>query len=135
ISDKIIATRARLEAAARRSGLTGSPPELIAVSKTVPAEVIREAARTPHDLFGESKVQELLTKAPECPGHLRWHFIGHLQKNKIRRLLPLVQAIHSVDSLALAEDIDRIAAEEGARPEVYLQINVAVDAAKHGFTP
>ena len=134
ITENLQRVQERMAAAAARSGRPAEDVELIAVSKTHPAEVIRELARAPHTLFGESKVQELLAKAPELPSSLRWHFIGHLQKNKIRRLLPWVEAIHSVDSLSLAEDLDRIAAEEGRRPDVYLQVNVAEDAAKFGFT-
>jgi len=134
LSDNLLRVRDRVAAAAGRSGRPGADVELIAVSKTHPVEVIREVARTPHQLFGESRVQEILAKAPELPSSLRWHFIGHLQKNKIRKLLPWIEAIHSVDSLALAEDVDRIAAEDGRRPDVYLQVNVADDAAKFGFT-
>lgn len=135
ITENLRHVRERMAAAAARSGRPADAVELIAVSKTHPAEVIRELVRAPHTLFGESKVQELLAKAPELPSSLRWHFIGHLQKNKIRRLLPWVEAVHSVDSLALATDLDRIAAEEGCRPDVYLQVNVAEDAAKFGFSP
>jgi len=120
--------------AAVRSGRLAEAVELVAVSKTHPVEVVRELARAPHWLFGESRVQEVLAKAPELPSSLRWHFIGHLQKNKVRKLLPWVEAIHSIDSLGLAEDVDRMAAEEGRRPDVYLQVNVSEDAAKFGFT-
>ncbi len=134
LSENLQNVRERMAAAAARSGRPAEAVELIAVSKTHPPEVIRELARAHHSLFGESRVQEILTKAPELPSSLRWHFIGHLQKNKIRKLLPWVEAIHSVDSLALAGDIDRIATEDGRRPAVYLQVNVAEDAAKHGFT-
>ncbi len=133
IPDNIIAIREELAAAARRSGRPAAAVELVAVSKTFPPEAVREAAATPHDLFGESRVQEALAKIPLLPARLRWHFIGHLQKNKIRKVLPLVEAIHSVHSVELAEDIDRIAAEEGRRPVVYLQVNIGNDAAKFGF--
>jgi pyridoxal phosphate enzyme (YggS family) len=76
-----------------------------------------------------------VTKIPECPPHLRWHFIGHLQRNKARRILPLVEAIHSIDSLDRARDLDRIAAELGKRLDIYVQVNVAGDAAKFGLSP
>lgn len=132
--ENLCRVRERMASAAGRSGRPAAAVELIAVSKTHPVEVIRELARAPHQLFGESRVQEILSKAPELSSTLRWHFIGHLQKNKIRKLLPWVEAIHSVDSLDLAQDLDRIAAEEGRRPDVYLQVNVAEDAAKFGFT-
>lgn len=126
--------RERMAAAAARSGRAAESVELVAVSKTHPAGVVRELAGAGQRVFGESKVQELLVKAPDLPSSIRWHFIGHLQRNKVRRLLPWVEAIHSVDSLALAEDIDRMAAEEGRRVDVFLQVNVADDAAKFGFS-
>jgi pyridoxal phosphate enzyme (YggS family) len=134
IADRIRAVRERIAAAETRAGRPAGSVELIAVSKGFPADVIREAWHAPHDLFGESRVQELAAKAPDLPAHLRWHFIGHLQTNKVRKVLPLAEAIHSVDSLALARDIERIAIETGRRPDIYLQVNVGDDAAKHGFT-
>jgi len=69
------------------------------------------------------------------PSNLRWHFVGHLQKNKIRHALPLFELIHSVDSLALAQDINRIAEEDGLHPRVLLEVNVAGEGSKFGFTP
>jgi PLP dependent protein len=86
-------------------------------------------------LFGESRVQEARVKIPELPSNLRWHFVGHLQKNKIRHALPLFELIHSVDSLALAQDINRIAEEDGLHPRVLLEVNVAGEGSKFGFTP
>ncbi len=108
--------------------------ELLAVSKTFPAELIAEAAAAGQRLFGESRAQECLEKIPALSPQLRWHFIGHLQSNKVRKVLPLCEAFHSVDSTALALDFERIAAEEGCRPQVYLQVNVAGDGRKFGFT-
>lgn len=127
--------RQRMEDASARSGRGKDAVELAAVSKTFSSETIREAVEAGQALFGESRVQELAAKAPELPSWLRWHFIGRLQKNKIRKMVGLVEAVHSVDSLELAEDLDRIAAEEGRRVDVYLQVNVSADAAKQGFTP
>jgi pyridoxal phosphate enzyme (YggS family) len=132
--ENIAAVREKIEAAAARAGRPAADIELLAVSKTFSAETVREAARAPHDLFGESRVQEATIKIPQCPSHLRWHFIGHLQKNKVRKIIPLVEAIESVDTLELAVDIDRVAAECGRRPDIFLQINIADDAAKFGFT-
>lgn len=126
--------RSRMAEAARRAGRDPSAVELVAVSKTFPAEVVREAAAE-HDLFGESRVQEALAKIPECPSRLRWHFIGHLQSNKVRKVLPHFEAIHSVDSLELARDISRVAQEEGCRPSLYLQVNVSGEGRKFGFSP
>ncbi len=74
-------------------------------------------------LFGESRVQEARAKIPLLPSRLRWHFIGHLQKNKIRHALPLFELFHGIDSLALAQEMERIAEEEGVRPRVLLEVN------------
>lgn len=127
--------RQRMEDASARSGRGKDAVELAAVSKTFSSETIREAVEAGQTLFAESRVQELAAKAPELPSSLRWHFIGRLQKNKIRKMVGLVEAVHSVDSLELAEDLNRIAGEEGRRLDVYVQVNVAEDAAKQGFTP
>lgn len=108
--------------------------ELVAITKTHPAEKVREALEAGHTLFGESRVQEARAKIPELPSNLRWHFVGHLQKNKIRHALPLFELFHSVDSLALAQEMSRIAAEEGMHPRALLEINVAGEGSKFGFT-
>src|SRR5947209_3918909 len=99
--------------------------ELIAVSKTHPAESVRAVHEAGQQVFGESRVQEARAKIPELPSNLRWHFVGHLQKNKIRHALPLFELFHSVDSVELAEDINRVAEEEGMHPDVLLEVNVA----------
>jgi len=126
--------RQRIAAAAQRSGRAPEAVELLAVSKTFPAELITEAAAAGQRLFGESRAQECLEKIPALSPQLRWHFIGHLQSNKVRKVLPLCEAFHSVDSTALALDFERIATEEGCRPQIYLQVNVAGDGRKFGFT-
>src|SRR6266853_3782901 len=109
--------------------------ELVAISKTHDAVKVREAIEAEQSLFGESRVQEARVKIPELPSNLRWHFVGHLQKNKIRHALPLFELIHSVDSLALAQDINRIAEEDGLHPRVLLEVNVAGEGSKFGFQP
>ena len=135
ISENLELVKQNLSAAAERSGRKSSEIELLAVSKTWPPEVVREAVDAGQALFGENKVQDLVAKVPALPSHLRWHFIGHLQKNKIRKVLPVTEAIHSIDSLELATQVDRIADELALHPEVYLQVNIAQDGAKFGFTP
>jgi pyridoxal phosphate enzyme (YggS family) len=107
--------------------------ELVAITKTHPAERVREAVQAGHRLFGESRVQEARAKIPELPSNLRWHFVGHLQKNKIRHALPLFELFHGVDSFGLAQEMSRIAAEEGMHPHVLLEINVAEEGSKFGF--
>ena len=121
--------------AARKSGRTAEQIELVAVSKTYAAEKVQEAIEAGQLLFGESRVQEARAKIPLLPSRLRWHFIGHLQKNKIRHALPLFELFHGIDSLALAQEMERIAEEEGIRPRVLLEVNVAGEASKHGFSP
>jgi pyridoxal phosphate enzyme (YggS family) len=121
--------------AARKSGRTAEQIELVAVSKTHAAEKVQEAIEAGQLLFGESRVQEARAKIPLLPSRLRWHFIGHLQKNKIRHALPLFELFHGIDSLVLAQEMERIAEEEGVRPRVLLEVNVAGEASKHGFSP
>ncbi len=121
--------------AAARTGRNGTEIELIAVSKGHPPEAIHEAVDCGQLLFGESRVQEARAKIPLVPGRARWHFIGHLQKNKVRQALPLFELLHGVDSLELAGDVDRIAEEAGAFPRVLLEVNVAGESTKYGFTP
>ena len=121
--------------AARKSGRTAEQIELVAVSKTHTAEKVQEAIEAGQLLFGESRVQEARAKIPLLPSRLRWHFIGHLQKNKIRHALSLFELFHGIDSLALAQEMERIAEEEGVRPRVLLEVNVAGEASKHGFSP
>ena len=119
--------------AAQVSGRKVTDIELIAVTKTHPTEIVREAVDAGQLVFGESKVQEARAKIPLLPSNIRWHFIGHVQKNKIRHALPLFEMIHSVDSLELAQAIDRIAHEDGLHPRILLELNVAGEGSKFGF--
>jgi len=135
LADRLHAIHERLRTACERSGRDASSVDLLAVSKTFPVEAIREAMDAGQLLFGENKVQEVLAKAPELPSKLRWHLIGHLQSNKVRKILPLVDAVHSVDSIDLARDIQRIGGELGLFPKVYLEVNLAAESTKHGFKP
>ena len=123
----------RIKTAAEKSGRSTKDLQLVAVSKTWPVENIQEAIDAEQIIFGENKVQEILTKAPQLPENLEWHLIGHLQKNKIRKVLPLCSSIHSIDSFGLAQRVDRIAGELDLRPSVLLQVNVSEDPAKFGF--
>lgn len=135
IADNLDAIRHRISEASKRSGRTPGDVELLAVSKTFPADQVQEAVDAGQLLFGENKVQELLSKQPALPSKLRWHLIGHLQSNKVRKCLPFVDAIHSVDTLSIAHDINRIATELGLFPKVYLEVNLAAESTKHGFKP
>src|SRR5437762_12675216 len=135
IVENLERVREQMAGAAAKVGRAADEIELVAIAKTHPAEKVREAIDAGQTLFGESRVQEARAKIPELPSNLRWHFVGHLQKNKIRHALPLFELIHSVDSLALAEDINRIAEEEGLHPRVLLEVNVAGEGSKFGFSP
>ena len=135
IGENLARVREQIAAAAARSGRSPDDIELVAVSKTHPAEKVQAAVEAGQLLFGESRVQEARVKIPLLPSRLRWHFIGHLQKNKIRHALPLFELFHGIDSLALVEDMQRIADEEGMRPRILLEVNVAGEASKHGFSP
>lgn len=136
IQERLDSVRETITAAAARAGRSPADVELIAVSKTHPPEAVLEAADAGQTLFGESRVQEARAKIPALPGRLRWHFIGHLQKNKIRQALALnFELLHGVDSLELAQEINRIAADADAFPHILLEINVAAESTKFGFSP
>jgi pyridoxal phosphate enzyme (YggS family) len=135
ISARLQVVRTIISAAAQSIGRDPADVGLVAVSKTQPASSVREAVGAGQLIFGESRAQELIAKAPLLPSLTRWHFIGHLQKNKIRKVLPLVDLVHSVDSLELALEIDRIAEELGLFPRVLLEVNVSGERTKFGFKP
>jgi pyridoxal phosphate enzyme (YggS family) len=135
IAENLQRVREQMAQAAVKAGRLVEEIELVAIAKTHPAEKVREAIEAGQTLFGESRVQEARRKIPELPSNVRWHFVGHLQKNKVRHALPLFEIIHSVDSLALAEEINRIAQEEGLHPRVLLEVNVGGEGSKFGFAP
>lgn len=108
---------------------------MICVSKFHPAEAIMEAYACGERDFGESRVQELLPKYEALPKDIRWHFIGHLQTNKVKMVVPVVHLIHSVDSLRLLETINREAEKIQRCVKVLLEVHVAKEETKSGFTP
>jgi pyridoxal phosphate enzyme (YggS family) len=109
IAESLDRVREQIATAVAKSGRSVDDVELVAITKTHPAEI------------------------PELSSNVRWHFVGHLQKNKVRQALPLFEMIHSVDSLALAQEINRIAEDEGLYPRVLLEVNVAGEGSKFGF--
>ena len=135
IAENLHSVLAGIAESERMSGRPAGSVELLAVSKTHPAEVIREAVNAGQVLFGENRIQEAKAKIPDLPAKLRWHLIGHLQSNKIRQALPLFEMIHGVDSVDLLDDIQRIAGDLGLFPRVLLQVNVAGESSKFGFKP
>lgn len=135
ISSRLQSVREQVAAAARNAGRDPDDVELVAVSKAHGPPAVREAFDAGQRVFGESRAQEMIAKVPGLPSATRWHFIGHLQKNKIRKILPLVELIHAVDSVELAMEIDRIGGELGLFPRLLLEVNVAGEQTKFGFTP
>ena len=131
----LAAVHDRISAACARSGRAPTDVTLVAVSKTVAAERLRVAVEAGHTVFGENRVQEAAAKAAELAG-AEWHLVGPLQANKARRAVEVFGVIHSVDSVALAERIGRLARETGRVPmPVLLQVNVDADPGKAGFAP
>ncbi|MCC8059331.1 MAG: YggS family pyridoxal phosphate-dependent enzyme [Clostridiales bacterium] len=125
--------RGRIQAACARSGRDTADVTLIAVSKTKPLEDLRAAYDCGARDFGENKVQEITAKQPSMPAGARFHMIGHLQRNKVKQVLPHVKMIHSVDSLRLAEQIQHDAEAAGLTIPVLLEVNVAREESKYGF--
>ncbi len=121
-----------VNAACMRAGRDPSEVTLIAVSKTKPVEMLKEAYDAGARHFGENRVQELTAKMPELPEDIRWHMIGHLQSNKVKYIVGGVKLIHSVDSLHLAEEIDRVASKLGIVQDILLEVNVAGEESKFG---
>lgn len=109
--------------------------ELVAVSKFHPVDVLREAYDAGQRIFGESRVQELVAKIPQLPADINWHFIGHLQTNKVRQLIGRVSLIESVDSERLLGVIDDLSAKTGVVTSVLMQLHVAAEETKFGFSP
>ena len=109
--------------------------DLVAVSKFHPVEALREAYDAGQRIFGESRVQELIDKIPAMPADTCWHFIGHLQTNKLKYLIGNVALIESVDSVRLLEMIDDLSARHGVVTRVLMQVHVAREETKFGFAP
>ena len=136
IGANVARVRARIAEAARRSGRRPESVQLIAVTKTVPVDRIREAVACGLRVLGENRVQEARVKIPQVEG-VSWHLIGSLQRNKVKEALGLFDVIHSVDSLGLAEEISRRNAERGGDDpvEILLQVNISGEPQKHGVAP
>lgn len=135
IADNFAALQTRIAAACARAGRAPAEVQLLAVSKGQPAGSVEAAARAGLSAFGESKVQEAKQKIPMCAGSLSWHMIGHLQTNKCRDAVQLFTMIQSVDSLHLAEELNRRCEAAAKQMPVLLEVNVAGEASKFGYTP
>lgn len=136
IADRVRVILSSIRAAAEKSGRDPRRVRLVAATKTVPVERIREGIDAGLSILGENRVQEALPKIEALvQTQARWHFIGHLQRRKVRSILGLFDLIHSVDSWELAHEIDRRAGEAGLVQDVLLEVNVGGESTKAGFRP
>lgn len=135
LADNFAAVQDRIRAACARVGRDPASVTIVAVSKGHPPEVVRAAADLGQAIFGENKVQEAKAKIPLCPSRLRWHMIGHLQTNKCRDAVHLFEMIHGVDSLHVALELQKQAEKASRTLPVLLEVNLAGEASKFGYTP
>jgi pyridoxal phosphate enzyme (YggS family) len=135
IADNIKVIDQRIRAAAERAGRERSEIKLISVSKAIEPDLIEAALQAGQTIFGESKVQEARAKIPILSSRARWHLIGHLQSNKARDAVALFDVIHSVDSLKLAEDVNKWSERSGKTQAILLEVNVSGEASKFGLKP
>lgn len=135
VSERIAEVTRRIQAACDRAGRDPREVALVAVTKTVPAERIQEAVAAGVKILGENRVQEAAAKAAAVSGEAVWHMVGHLQTNKVKKAVEIFRMIQSVDSAALAEEIDRRAAEAGRRVDVLAEVNTSGEATKFGVPP
>ena len=135
VSENLASIRHRIATAATRCGRDASQIRLVAVSKTYGPEIIRLAWDAGQHVFGENRVQDALPKIPELPSEAEWHFIGHMQTNKIRKALPHFALFHGIDNLDLARQMSRITGELHLTANILLEVNVSGEESKFGFSP
>ena len=135
IRDHLNEVRENIQKACEKAGRSPQEVTLIAVSKTKPLFMLEEAYEAGARDFGENKVQEILDKHPKMPEDARFHMIGHLQRNKVKQVLPHAVLIHSVDSYRLAEQISQEAGKLGITAKILLEVNVAKEESKFGMMP
>ncbi len=134
LSDNLNNVRSRIKTACGRSNRDTSDVLLIAVSKTKPLILLEEAYQNGIRDFGENRVQEMSQKAESMPADIRWHMIGHLQKNKVKQAVKYAYLIHSVDSFALAKTISDEAVKQAKNVSVLLEVNIAGEESKFGYS-
>ena len=134
IQENLQVVQKNIKAACTRSGRSETAVKLIAVSKTKPVAMLREAYDAGCRDFGENKVQDLVEKYEQMPKDIRWHMIGHLQRNKVKYIVDKVWLIHSVDSLRLAEEISKEAVRKNVKVSILVEVNVAGEESKFGVT-
>jgi PLP dependent protein len=135
IAENFRKVRERIEAACSRAKRNPAEVTLVAVSKSHPPEAIAEAVSAGQLIFGENRVQEAKAKIPLCPGRIQWHLIGHLQSNKCRDAVALFGMVQSVDTLALARELNKGAEKQSKTMPILLEVNVAGEGTKFGFKP
>ena len=135
LKENLYQVQENMKEACRRSGRAESDVTLIAVSKTKPLPMLEEVYSLGIRDFGENKVQELVDKAEQLLDDIRWHMIGHLQRNKVKYIVDKVYMIHSVDSPRLAEEISKEAVKRGIIVNILIEVNVAGEESKFGVTP
>ena len=134
IRENLKTVREKIKDACKESGRKEDEVTLIAVSKTKPVPMLMEAYECGCRDFGENKVQELVDKWEQMPKDIRWHMIGHLQRNKVKYIVDKVYMIHSVDSFRLAEEISREAGKKGVTVSILIEVNVAGEESKYGIS-
>ena len=135
IKSNLIKVQENIKRACQNSGRNYEDVKLIAVSKTKPVAALMEAYENGCRIFGENKVQELVDKYEMMPKDVKWHMIGHLQRNKVKYIVDKVDLIHSVDSLKLAEEISREALKKQVQVSILIEVNVAGEESKFGVRP
>lgn len=133
ITENLEQVRKNIDEACRIAGRDPKEVTLIAVSKTKPVSMLKEAYDAGARCFGENKVQEIMDKHPQLPDDIKWHMIGHLQRNKVKYIVDKVSLIHSVDSLRLAQTIEQEAAKRQVCVPILLEVNVAQEESKFGL--
>lgn len=135
LKDNFEEVEKKIQAACDRSGRRREDITLIAVSKTKPVDMLKEAYDFGTRIFGENKVQEITEKYDALPRDISWHMIGHLQRNKVKYIIDKVDYIHSVDSVRLAETIEKEAAKHNLTVKILVEVNVAGEESKFGLSP
>ena len=135
LKENLESVEEKIQEACKKSGRNREDVTLIAVSKTKPVETLQEAYDLGVRVFGENKVQELTEKYDSLPKDIHWHMIGHLQRNKVKYIIDKVDLIHSVDSIRLAETIDKEAQKHDLIANILVEVNVAKEESKFGLMP
>lgn len=130
LQDNLFDVQNKIIAACERANRDPKEVTLIAVSKTKPVSMLQEIYNCNHNVFGENKVQELCDKIETLPSDIRWHMIGHLQSNKVKYIVGKVDLIHSVESLSLAKEIQRVSQKQNVITPILIEVNIGKEESK-----